>query len=272
MKSKWRAVAVALAILSLVSLACSAAAQMKIEADRLQAERDIAEAKLRSFVAAEVIQKFTTKETEFFEAWKEYTYRQVADIRILSVNKRPRNERMMIESEIVFNDDGQRDVRILKKSGRIQAVGFTDDDDKVSYNILPFALTTQELPHYNVKFKRWEKVGEQGCFVFSVKPKSAKRGRFYFEGQIWVDDQDYQILRTKGKAVPQSRDIQFPEFETIRQMVDNKYWFPVRTNADSELRFRFNKRVRIEEMITFEGYKRFTSEVRIDFGSLQPVQ
>ena len=103
------------------------------------------------------------------------------------------------------------------------------------------------------------------CYVFSVRPKSTKKGRFYFEGKIWVDDQDLQIVRTIGKPVPQSRDSQFPEFETIRQVIDNKYWFPVWTHADSTLDFRENV-VRVEETITYEDYKRFGSKATIRYG------
>jgi len=98
-----------------------------------------------------------------------------------------------------------------------------------------------------------------------VKPKKTIRGKMYFEGKIYVDDLDLQIVRTVGKPVPQTRDNQFPEFETIRQMIDDKYWFPVWTHADSSLRFRENT-IRIEETIVYEDYKRFGSKATIKFG------
>src|SRR5262249_17967410 len=111
-----------------------------------------------------------------------------------------------------------------------------------------------------------ERIDELNCYVFSVKPKSTNRhelGRF-FEGKIYVDDQDLQVVRTVGKAVPQSKDNQFPEFETLRQITDKQYWFPVWTHADSRLRSP-NRVVRVEEPITYEGYKRFGSKATIDF-------
>jgi hypothetical protein len=79
-----------------------------------------------------------------------------------------------------------------------------------------------------------------------------------------VDDLDLQIVRTMGKPVPQKKDNQFPEFETIRQMVEDKYWFPVWTHADSRLSFP-GQEVRIEETITYEGYKKFTSKATIKY-------
>jgi hypothetical protein len=209
----------------------------------------------------QIIRKFAQKETEFYDAWMQYTYTQTASIRILSVDGAPQKETMTIVSEVIFNDDGTREVRPLRRSGRLRSVIFTEEDKEVIDNINPFALTTKELPLYNLKYQGKEKVDELDCYVFSVKPKSIKRGRLYFEGKIWVDDLDLQVVRTVGKAVPQSRENQFPEFETIRQVIDDKYWFPVWTHADSKLRFP-EQVVRVEETITYDDYKQFRSRQR----------
>jgi hypothetical protein len=219
----------------------------------------------------QIIQRFAEKEAEFYEAWMQYTYTQTASIRVLSVNGTPRKEAMAIISEVVFNDDGTREVRTLRRSGRLQSVLFTDEDKEVIDNINPFALTTKELPLYNLKYQGKERVDELVCYVFSVKPKSTKGGRLYFEGKIWVDDLDLQIVRTMGKAVPQSRENQFPEFETLRQMIDDKYWFPVWTHADSDLRFP-GQVVRVEETVTYDDYKRFRSKAKILYESPNPSE
>ena len=126
----------------------------------------------------------------------------------------------------------------------------------------PFALTAKEIPLYILKYQGKEKIDELNCHVFSVKPKKINKGKMYFEGKIYVDDQDLQIVKTVGKAVPQTAQNQFPEFETIRQMVDGKYWFPVWTHADSRLYFPGNT-VRIEETITYDDYKMFSTKTRI---------
>jgi hypothetical protein len=213
----------------------------------------------------EIIKAFSSKETEFYEAWIQYTYRQIADIRVVSVNGYKANERMTLVSEIIFRDDGTREVRQVSRKGGLRSVGWTPEDTEVINNIQPFALTTKELPLYDLRYEGRERVDELDCYVFSVKPKSTKGGKLYFQGRIWVDEQDLQIVRTMGKPVPQKRDNQFPEFETIRQVVDDKYWFPVWTHADSTLNFP-SQAVRIEETITYEDYKRFGSKATIDFG------
>ncbi len=219
----------------------------------------------RNLSPDEIIRAFSAKETEFYEAWMQYAYRQSADVRVLSVNGSPRQEVMTIISNIVFNDDGRRDVQIIRRAGDLHSVIFTNDDEEVINNLQPFALTEKELPLYDLKFEGKEKVDELSCYVFSVKPKAIKSGRFYFEGKIDVDDRDLQIVRTVGRPVPQKKNTQFPAFETIRQMIDNQYWFPVWTHADSELHFQRDN-VHIEETITYADYKRFGSKTNIKFG------
>jgi len=218
----------------------------------------------------EIIKQFSTKESEFYQAWKEYAYHQTAEVRVVSVNGIPKREVMKTISDIVFKDDGTREVRIVRRAGDLHSVIFTREDEEIIDNLQPFALTDKELPLYTLSYEGREKVDELTCYVFSVKPKSIKSGRFYFEGKIWVDDQDLQIVRTVGKPVPQKKNTQlFPAFETVRQVIDGKYWFPVWTHADSDLHFQTDT-IRIEETITYEDYKRFGSKATIQFESTKP--
>lgn len=217
----------------------------------------------------EVIKAFSTKETEFYEAWKEYSYHQTAEVQVLSVNGMSRREKMTIISDIVFKDDGTREVQVVRRAGDLQSVIFTREDEEVIDNLQPFALTDKELPLYDLHYEGKERIDELTCYVFSVKPKSLKGGKLYFEGKIWVDDQDLQIVRTVGKPVPQKKNTQFPDFETIRQIIDNRYWFPVWTHADSQLHFQRDT-VHIEETITYANYKHFASKATIKFGTPNP--
>jgi hypothetical protein len=218
----------------------------------------------------EIIKKFSAKETEFYEAWMQYTYHQTADLRLLSYDGVPKNEYQTTISDIVFKDDGTRDVLIKRRAGNLHTLGYTPEDEEVINNLQPFALTEKELPFYNLSYQGKEKVDELNCYVFSVAPKSinSKSKKMFFEGKIWVDDQDLQIVRTVGRPVPQKKSNQFPEFETIRQMVDKQYWFPVWTHADSHLHFGGDT-AHLEETITYEDYKRFASKTSIQF---EPVE
>jgi len=108
------------------------------------------------------------------------------------------------------------------------------------------------------------------CYVFAVKPKLLKQGKRYFEGQIWVDDRDMQIVKTYGKGIgrlKKSEDNQFPKFETLREQVDGKYWFPTYTYADDTLHFRDNNQ-RIRMIVTYKDYKKFEGRSTIHYGDV----
>lgn len=220
----------------------------------------------------EIIKIFTEKESEFYEAWMGYTYVQTAVVRVLSVNNAPvNNEALMLVFEVVFNDDGTREVRLMERKGRLRSVDYTPEDEDVITNLNPFALTSKELPLYRLDYQGEERVDELDCYVFNVKPRSLENDHFYFEGTIWVDNMDFQVVRTFGKVVKKNLrdDEKYPKFETLRQIIDGKYWFPVWTYADETLRFP-DRRVRIEETITYEGYKEFGSKATIRYEGQAP--
>jgi len=249
----------------LLALAIHARAQSPTQAGPPAQDKPRVEAgEGKTLTSEEIIRAFSAKESEFYEAWMQYTYHQNADVRVLSVNGMPKHEEMQTASDIVFKDDGTRDIQVVRRAGGLQSVVYTMEDEEVINNLQPFALTEKELPQYDLTYQGKEKVDELNCYVFSVKPKIIKSGKMYFEGKIWVDDQDLQVVRTVGKPVPQKKNTQFPEFETIRQMIDKKYWFPVWTHAESQLHFPAET-VHIDETITYADYKLFTSNSTIKY-------
>jgi len=217
----------------------------------------------------EIIKAFTANETQLFDVWSQYYYRQVASIKILSVDDSPASEAMTLKFEVVFLDNGKREVRLIERTGRLRSLLWTPEDQDVITNYSPFTLTTKDLPSYNLKYEGKEKVDELDTYVFSVDPKAIQVGRLHFKGKIWVDATDLQIVRTVGRVFaqkdPSQLTPQFPEFETIRQLVDKKYWFPIWSHADSVLEYTkpVVQKVHVEETITYEGFKRFTTSVDV---------
>jgi hypothetical protein len=96
------------------------------------------------------------------------------------------------------------------------------------------------------------------------------QGKRYFEGQIWVDDRDMQIVKTYGKGVgllKKGSDNQFPRFETYREQVDGKYWFPTYTVANDTLNFKdFSQKIKMT--VKYEDYKKFEGKSTIQFGDV----
>jgi hypothetical protein len=79
--------------------------------------------------------------------------------------------------------------------------------------------------HYDFTFARREFLGDIRCLVFDVKPKSGA-GKGMFEGRIWVEDQDYNIVRLNGTYVPRPKNAQFFHMDSWRLNLVPGYWVP----------------------------------------------
>ena len=215
----------------------------------------------------EIIRKFAEKEQEFQKARENYIYRQTVRIEVLELDGRRSGEEYFMVSDILFDNKGRRIEKVVRSPpSTLQRVILTPEDLHDIQNIFPFVLTTSNVEKYNLTYLGKEKIDEIDSYLFDVSPKKVEKEERYFEGKIWVDDQDLQIVKTDGKTIyvvtKKNKDARFPRFETYRNNVDGKYWFPVYTKADDVLDFPGNK-VRIREVVKYENYKRFEAEVKI---------
>jgi Peptidase family M48 len=79
--------------------------------------------------------------------------------------------------------------------------------------------------HYDFKYVRREFLGEVRCVVFDVKPKTGV-GKGMFEGRIWAEDQDFNIVRLNGTYVPRPKNAQFFHMDSWRLNLVAGYWLP----------------------------------------------
>lgn len=217
-----------------------------------------------------IIQKFAAKESDFAKARENYTYRQTARILELDNAGRPDGKWEMV-SDIVFAGDGKRTERVVRSPvPTLKRLLLTPEDEQDMRSVQPFVLTSKDVDKYFVRYLGREAIDEIGCYVFSVKPKQMEQGLRYFSGQIWVDDKDLQIVKSYGRAtgiLKKNSDQQFPKFETYREQIDGKYWFPTYTVANDTLHFQ-NGPVPIKQTIKYEDYKQFKAETNIKFGDV----
>ncbi|MEN6608544.1 MAG: hypothetical protein ABFD60_14960 [Bryobacteraceae bacterium] len=217
----------------------------------------------------EIIQKFAAKETEFSIARENYTYRQTSKLQELDDGGNVRGRHEMV-TDIIFSAEGKRIEHVVKAPvSTLQNLILTPEDEQDLRNVQPFVLTTKDLPKYDVRYLGKQMADEIPCYVFAVKPKKLEPGQRYFSGQIWVDDRDLQIVKSYGRGVGYQKrgsDNQFPKFETYREQIDGKYWFPTYTSANDVLQFQGGLRVPIRMTIKYEDYKQFKSDVQIKYG------
>ena len=216
----------------------------------------------------DIITKFAAKEAEFAQARGNYTYRQTARVQELDDGGAVRG-RWEEVTDIVFSPEGRRTERVVRAPVTTLVNLQLDPGDLQDLrDVQPFVLTTKELPKYDVRYLGHEKLDEIPCFVFAVKPKKLEQGQRYFQGQIWVDDRDLQIVKTYGRGVgllKKGADNQYAKFETYREQIDGKYWFPTYTIANDTLQFQSGPQ-RIKMTVKYEDYKQFKADINIKFG------
>jgi len=79
--------------------------------------------------------------------------------------------------------------------------------------------------HYDFHYARREFMGDVRCLVFDITPKrDAGRGRFL--GRIWVEDQDFNIVRLNGTFVRPARNSYFFHMDAWRLNLVPGYWVP----------------------------------------------
>ena len=187
--------------------------------------------------AQKIIQAFTTKEAEFRRALNNYSFKRDALIQSLGMGGQVIGEYHRV-SNFTFDDQGNRFEKItFFPMPSMPEV--TPEDIEDLGGIEPFALEPSKIPLYNIRYVGKEKIDELNLYIFDVAPKvipdPKKSKERLFVGRVWVDDQDLQIVKTKGKGVPETKINKFPTVETYREHIDGRYWFPTYSYADEEL-------------------------------------
>ena len=219
----------------------------------------------------EIIRKFVDKETQFAKARENYTYRQTAKVQTLDgdtvtgeyqnvtdIDCDPQTGRRL--EHVVFAPQST-----LENGG----ISMSKEDYDMIRSIMPFVMTNQTVNEYQIHYVGQQKVDELDTYVFDVAPHHMDKNKRYFQGRIWVDNQDLQIVMTQGRPVPEIRKSRgsenlFPKFTTWREQVDGRYWFPTYTRADDFLQFSSGP-VHVREIIKYTDYKRFGANTKITY-------
>jgi hypothetical protein len=227
----------------------------------------------KGITVQEIIKKFGERESEFAKARENYTFRQSVKVdTIVEDTNRVDGEYQQV-TDITFNDDGKREEHVVfAPQNTLERVLMSPTDfDEIEHR-LPFILTTEDQPKYDITYLGRQRVDELDTYVFDATPKVLEKKQHYFQGKIWVDQQDFQIVLINGKTVPQDtrkghEDLQ-PPFTTYYEQVDGKYWFPTYTKAEGNLHFAggdgyLAQDVHMRNIVKFTDYKQFHTKSRI---------
>lgn len=203
------------------------------------------------------------RETETETERNEYLYRQTVTLDELDDHGGIRGRYKEVR-DIIFSPKHERTEQpVGKPEFGLKSLILTPEDFADIRDIQPLVLTEDRLWNYETKFRGEETMDEVDCWVLQVRPRQILSGQRFFEGTLWVDKKEFNIVRMEGQAVPQVRTTKsenlFPKFTTIRKPIDGKHWFPIYTHADDTLHFRTGP-IRERLRISYSNYRRFGVE------------
>jgi hypothetical protein len=208
----------------------------------------------------ELIQKFTAQETKVRDARAHYTYTQDVMVQTLSDDKIDGQFHQV--TAVSYDDKGKRLENVtFSEQPTLRGINMSKEDmDDIRY-FMPLILTSDDLPEYNLTYAGAQHVDDLDTYVFHVVPKREEKNRRYFQGKVWIDNHDLQIVKLCGKSVPeqvnakkkQPQELR-PMFVGYRQLVDG-WWFPAYVRVDDTLHFHAES-VHVREIVKFTGYKR----------------
>jgi hypothetical protein len=205
----------------------------------------------------EIVLRFTRKEKEWKQFRQQYKFRQAVKVQTMNGDKVTGEYRRVDDIRYVGGKRIKSAVFAPQASAQLSPEDVDDLETRAS-----FTISTDEAADYNLAYAGQQKEDELHCYVFDVSPKSIEKNRRYFQGRIWVDDHDFQIVKLSGKSVPDIRvkkkkkveENLFPKFTTWRQYIDG-YWFPTFSSADDTLHFSGGD-VRLKQILKFTDYER----------------
>ena len=215
------------------------------------------------------IKRVAARETETEAARAHYTYRQTVTVE----DFHPKGGRAGMyrdTREIVFSPTGERSEKVIgKPTLQLERIKMTEEDFRDLRDVQPMLITKDTLFLYERKYRGEDTVDGIVCWMLEIKPRQILQGQRFFDGTLWIDQRDFSVVRTEGRAVPQivttKEENLFTRFTTIRLKIDGEHWFPAKTYGDDVLQFRTGPQ-RIRTIIDYSNYQRFGAESKITFG------
>jgi hypothetical protein len=208
----------------------------------------------------EIIRRFSQKEDEFLAERSRHTARKSIRLQELGADGKVSGEFFRV-TETAPGSDGRLVTKTIENPQSTLQHAFLAPEDLAALDHIPaFPLTTSQLPKYEVKFIGSEQVDEIDCYIFQVKPRTLELTRGLFDGIIWVDAKYLEVVKTYGKWVTERGDApilpQYPFalFETYRENVDGKYWFPNYSRSEDTVHLK-DQEMNVRLIIKWSDFK-----------------
>jgi hypothetical protein len=214
-----------------------------------------------SLPPAQIIKGFTQKEDIYFNARPQYSYRKTIRIQEFGPDGKPSGE-YQATYEAGRTSDGKIFERaIAAPQSTLEYLQFEPDDVQQLFRLPAYPLVTSQLAKYELQYLGTETVDEVDCYIFQVHPKTLDRQHPYFDGVVWVDQKYLEVVKTYGKWVTDLGEVHpsslpFAMFETYRENVEGKYWFPDYSRSEEVVKLK-NRNVPVRVTIKWSDFKPF---------------
>jgi hypothetical protein len=214
-----------------------------------------------SLPPAQIISTFTKKEDLYQAERPLYSYRRTVRIQEFGPDGKPAGEYNATYQAVRSSGGQLYEKALAAPESSLQYVQFEPDDAHYLGSVPAFPLTTDQLAKYNVKFLSSEKVDEIDCYIFEIHPRTLDRKHPLFDGILWVDQKYLEVVKTYGKWVTdlgpmRPGSLPFSMFETYRENVEGKYWFPNYSRAEDVYKLK-DREVPVRVTIKWSDFKPF---------------
>lgn len=210
---------------------------------------------------AEIIQRFARKEEIYLGARPTFGYRKTIRIQEFGPDGRPSGQFVGTYDAVLSGDGKFYEKAVAAPESSLQYLQFEPEDAQKLTHLPVYAVVPSQISKYNLQYLSTEKVDEVDCYIFQVSPKTLDRKTALFDGVIWVDQKYLEVVKTYGQWITDlgplhTPSLPFDMFETYRENVDGKYWFPNYARADGVYKLQ-NRDVPIRVTIKWTNYKPF---------------
>jgi hypothetical protein len=209
----------------------------------------------------EIIQAFAKKEELYQGTRPTFAYRKTIRIQEFGSDGSPSGEYIATYDAVRSGDGKLYEKAIATPQSNLQYLQFEPEDAQFLTRIPAYPVTASQLSKYNVQYLNTEKVDEVDCYIFQVSPKTIDRQHPLFDGVVWVDQKYLEVVKTYGRWVTELGEVHPPTlpfgmFETYRENVDGKYWFPNYSRSDGVYKIKDHD-IPIRVTIKWTNFKPF---------------
>jgi hypothetical protein len=214
-----------------------------------------------SLPPAQIIKAFAQKEDDYLAARPQFAYHKTIRIQEFAPDGSSAGEYTATYEAARTSDGKILEKAIAAPQSTLEYLQLEPEEVQQLLRLPAFPVTTGQLAKYSLQFLGTEKVDEVDCYIFQVNPKTLDRQHPFFDGIVWVDQKYLEVVKTYGKWITDLGEVHPPNlpfsmFETYRENVEGKYWFPNYMRSEGVVKLK-NRDIAIRFTAKWSNFKPF---------------